>query len=181
MRHIGASLNPALRPVFPCKVKRMTKQPDATDEKIMLALRDNARTPMVALARTVGLSRSATQERLARLERSGTIAGYTIRYRAPDASEVRVWMFLTFFQGIICKDIVPSLLRHPEIRLCHSLSGKPDLTLLAHLATHEAIMDLREAIAAIPGVAEVTTCPVLKGHFDAWSGEVSDVVQAARG
>jgi Lrp/AsnC family transcriptional regulator, leucine-responsive regulatory protein len=159
----------------------MTKRLDRIDNLIVVTLRENARTPIVALARTIGLSRSATQERLARLEKSGVIAGYTIRTAQPEACDVRVWMFLTFHPGVICKDIVPSLMRHPEIRLCHSLSGKPDLTLLAHFPDHESIMDLREAIAQIPGMADVHTAPVLKGHFDAWSNEVSDVVMAAQG
>jgi DNA-binding Lrp family transcriptional regulator len=153
----------------------MTKQLDKIDENILRTLRDDARTPIVALAKTIGLSRSATQERLQRLEKSGAIAGYTIRFREREASEVRVWMFLNFSAGIICADIVPKLMRHTEIRLCHSLSGKPDLTLLAHLPNHEAIMPLREAIAQIPGIADVHTAPVLKAHFDAWTGEVSDV------
>ena len=153
----------------------MAKKLDQIDENILRTLRDNARTPIVTLAKAIGLSRSATQERLARLEKSGTIAGYTIRFRELEESEIRVWMFLNFNTGIICADIVPKLMQHTEIRLCHSLSGKPDLTLLAYLPSHGAIMPLREAISQIPGIADVHTAPVLKAHFDAWTGEVSDV------
>ncbi len=149
---------------------------DPTDENIVRILRDNARTPMVALAKRIGLSRSATQERLRRLEASGTIAGYTIRFRVAERDDVRVWMFVTFEAGKLCGDIVPSILRNVEIRLCNSLSGKPDLVLLAQLSSHSEIMALREKIAAIDGVAEVVTAPMLKAHFDAMSGEVSDLV-----
>ena len=54
---------------------------DETDRQLLALLRRNARMPLVALARAVRLSRSAVQGRLARLERSGAIGGYTIRGR----------------------------------------------------------------------------------------------------
>jgi Lrp/AsnC family transcriptional regulator, leucine-responsive regulatory protein len=154
----------------------MTKTLDRIDEIIIRTLRDNARTPLVSIARTAGLSRSATQERLRRLETGGHIAGYTIRYFEPDDATVRVWMFLEFDPGKLCADIVPSLMKHNEIRLCHSLSGKPDLVLLTELSSNQDIMALRESIAAIPGIASVHTAPMLKAHFDARTGEVSDIL-----
>jgi Lrp/AsnC family transcriptional regulator, leucine-responsive regulatory protein len=157
----------------------MTKTLDQIDEKIVMLLRDDARMPLVTLAKRIGLSRSATQERLRRLEANGTIAGYTIRFKAPDDTAVRVWMLIEFEPSILCVDVVPPLMRHPEIRMCHSLSGKPDLIVLAELTSHERIMALRESIAGIPGIATVQTAPMLKAHFDASTGEVSDVVAAA--
>jgi Lrp/AsnC family leucine-responsive transcriptional regulator len=51
---------------------------DETDEKLLALLEQNARRPVVALAKAVGLSRSAVQDRLARLEDSGAVARYTI-------------------------------------------------------------------------------------------------------
>src|SRR5256885_1234973 len=51
---------------------------DDTDRKMIALLRANARTPTAALARSLGLSRSAVQERLRRLERDQVIRGYTL-------------------------------------------------------------------------------------------------------
>src|SRR5581483_10708280 len=51
---------------------------DDTDRKLIALLRANARTPTAALARSLGLSRSAVQERLRRLERDGVVRGYTV-------------------------------------------------------------------------------------------------------
>ena len=53
----------------------MTKRLDAKDRGLLSLLRTNARLPVVALAKALGLSRSATQERLQRLESGGTIQG----------------------------------------------------------------------------------------------------------
>ena len=52
---------------------------DATDRKLIALLQDNARLSTVALAKAVGLSRSAVQERVHRLESAGVIAQYTVR------------------------------------------------------------------------------------------------------
>ncbi|HEY1386577.1 MAG TPA: AsnC family transcriptional regulator, partial [Dongiaceae bacterium] len=51
---------------------------DDTDRRLISLLRANARMPTAALGRHLGLSRSAVQERLKRLERDGVITGYTI-------------------------------------------------------------------------------------------------------
>ena len=50
-----------------------------TDAKLIALLRANAREPTASLARKLGLARSTVQERIARLEREGTIRGYTVR------------------------------------------------------------------------------------------------------
>src|ERR1700733_7741661 len=52
---------------------------DAIDEKLLLALRENARASTARLARLVGRSRTSVQSRLERLERRGVIVGYGVR------------------------------------------------------------------------------------------------------
>src|ERR1700752_1866130 len=52
---------------------------DDLDEHLLAKLRENARAPVAELARTLGLSRTTVQSRLARLERTGVIAGYAVK------------------------------------------------------------------------------------------------------
>ena len=52
---------------------------DDLDRRLLAELGADARLTQVALAARVGLSRSAVQERLKRLERDGVILGYTLR------------------------------------------------------------------------------------------------------
>ena len=49
------------------------------DEELIALLRLNAREPIASLARKLGLSRTTVQDRLRRLEQSGTIAGYAVK------------------------------------------------------------------------------------------------------
>lgn len=51
---------------------------DDHDWRILVELGKNARTPMVEMARTVGLSPDAVAKRLAKLERGGIIQGYIL-------------------------------------------------------------------------------------------------------
>lgn len=52
---------------------------DTIDRKILAALRDDGRMSLVDLAEKVGLSATPCKRRLARLEESGLISGYTAR------------------------------------------------------------------------------------------------------
>ena len=51
---------------------------DATDHALLALLRDNAREPVAALARRLGLSRTTVQSRLERLERQRVISNISI-------------------------------------------------------------------------------------------------------
>ncbi|MEO1324964.1 MAG: winged helix-turn-helix transcriptional regulator, partial [Pseudomonadota bacterium] len=58
---------------------------DEKDRKLLAALKQDSRASLVALAREIDLSRSATHDRITRLEERGIIQGYTIIER-PDVS-----------------------------------------------------------------------------------------------
>src|SRR6476619_7134026 len=63
------------------------QQLDEIDRRLLAELRADGRLTHVALAARVGLSRSAVQERVARLERTGVIAGYTVRVGEPSTGQ----------------------------------------------------------------------------------------------
>lgn len=59
----------------------MSGQPnlDEIDVRLLGLLRDDARQPIAQLAKELGISRGQLYSRLARLEESGVVAGYTVR------------------------------------------------------------------------------------------------------
>lgn len=141
----------------------MNKKLDARDEQIVALLRANARLPLATLAKKIHLSRSATQERLARLQSSGVITGYTVQLGADAAS--RAWLMLRYKPGTQCAALAPQMQKLREVRVCHSLAGAVDMLLLIEAESAEALTAVRQKIAAIDGIAEVTTAPVMKVHF----------------
>src|SRR4051794_37075652 len=97
---------------------------DDRDQKLLLALQRNARASVVDLARRVGLSRSATQERLGKLERTGVIAGYTV---VPGKSElgigVEALLLVRHAAGGNCSQTAPELKKIAEVKSIHALAG----------------------------------------------------------
>lgn len=141
---------------------------DDKDRLLLAALAADARESVVGLARRVGLSRSATQERLARLERTGVIRGYSVRLSeaATGAAGVRAWMNLAFQPGVACDAIIPHLEAMPEIEQAHALAGPVDLLLAVRCTSNDALSRLRDRIAAVPGVASLTTHVLLATRFE---------------
>lgn len=143
------------------------RQPDETDAKLLALLEGNARLPAVALARAVGLSRSAVQERLARLEDRGAIAQYTIvRGDSAGAAGIRS-ILLVKIERRPCEAVLRRFRDWPEIVACWSVAGPlHDAVLVVRTADAEALGDLRERLAALPDVGEIVTLPVLRTVAD---------------
>ncbi|MEQ1810297.1 MAG: Lrp/AsnC family transcriptional regulator [Terricaulis sp.] len=143
----------------------MSKLLDSTDEHLITLLRENSRMPLVSLAKKINLSRSATQERLQRLERHNIIARYTIQFGPSQDTSVRAWLSVRFLQGFRCNDVVPHILQRPEVRICHSIAGDIDLLILIETESFATVCETRNKIAAIAGVGELRTAPVMAAHF----------------
>lgn len=140
---------------------------DEIDERLLALLEKNARQPVVALARAVGLSRSAVQDRLARLEDDKAIAEYTIvRGSTETRASVRAVMMMKIATQP-CEPVLKRFTNWPEVLVCWSVAGLlVDAVLLVDTDSSEALGDLRERLASIPGVSDLTTGPVLRTLVD---------------
>ncbi|WP_037430924.1 Lrp/AsnC family transcriptional regulator [Sinorhizobium fredii] len=157
---------PDIRPAQPAEDDELTEL-DEKDRLLLAALRKDSRQSLVALARHAGLSRSATHERLRRLETRGTIAGYTIRLGVEaKAPVVRALVAVAFQPGKNCDHVLPHISGMPHVVSCWSLAGATDLMLLVECDSNDDLDTIRRQIATIPGVATVQTHVTLKTHFD---------------
>lgn len=138
---------------------------DEKDKLLLTLLRRDARRSIVALARDLNLSRSATQERLQKLQASGAIAGFTIVEGQSPAARQSAYMMVSFDAGYRCAQIVPKLKQLPSIGLIHSLTGPVDLVVRVDAETIGDIESSRSAIAAVPGVKSVSTSVLLERHL----------------
>ena len=88
---------------------------DALDQQLLALLRTNARAPVATLAAKLKVSRGTVTNRIARLEDSGVITGYTVRLR-PDSvpDEITAWMSITV-EGNRTREVVSMLLGEPGI------------------------------------------------------------------
>lgn len=125
---------------------------DDVDRTILAAVSRNGRATLADLSTATGLSVSAVQARLKRLESRGVIAGY----RAIVDAEA-VGRPLSAFIEITPldpgqPDNAPELLEHLDaIEACHSVAGDAAYMLFARVASpralEELIRDIRQAAA----------------------------------
>lgn len=140
---------------------------DELDGRILALLEANGRESATRLAAKVGLSRSAVQERVARLERDGIIQGYTIRRGSggPPPAGVDAYLFVRL-EGPACPRVAPRVRELPEVLSIESLAGELDMLIRARVPDMTALNTLRERVAHLPEVRTVTTTPVLAVHLD---------------
>ncbi|GIK98310.1 MAG: AsnC family transcriptional regulator [Alphaproteobacteria bacterium] len=142
------------------------KQLDDTDRQLISALSANARTPAALLARRLGLSRSAVQDRLKRLERDRVILGYTVTLGADLAdSSVSAQVMLTLDPKLQDR-AVDALRGLPEVKSAHTVSGVYDLVAEVTAATAEALDDVLTRIGKLPGVTRTTSSILLSTKFE---------------
>jgi Lrp/AsnC family leucine-responsive transcriptional regulator len=139
---------------------------DEKDRILIAALRRNARESLVGLTRSVGLSRSATQERMRRLEREGIIKAYTVELASAHDPAVRAMIAVTFEPGFRCKQVVPRLAGIPEVVACHSLTGSIDLMVNVACDSNATLNRIRDVVASVTGVATATTHIVLATEWE---------------
>ena len=138
---------------------------DDLDYRLIAELTADARLTQVALAARVGLSRSAVQERLKRLERDGVILGYTLRLGMDSKPGVRAYL-LVRGSGPSHERAVRMVKAFPEVRVADSVSGDIDLVLQLEAGRLEDINRIRDEVARLPDVSSTQTLLVMAERFD---------------
>lgn len=131
---------------------------DALDLQLLTLLEEDGRMALSALARRVRRSRSAIQERVQRLERSGHIAGYTIRRGG--AAGVRAYLLVSG-SAAAHERMVATLKSFPEVRVCDSVSGTVDIVLQLQAPDIASVERVCKAVGAVPGVERSITLFVM--------------------
>jgi DNA-binding Lrp family transcriptional regulator len=139
---------------------------DAIDEKLLSALRDNARASTARLARLVGRSRTSVQSRLERLEREGVIVGYSVRV-APEHELGAVRAHVMIKVGPKeARAVTAALKAIPQVRVLHSVSGDVDLIAVAATASVAEMDEVIDRIGALDGVERTTSSIILSTKFE---------------
>jgi DNA-binding Lrp family transcriptional regulator len=146
---------------------RRTDRPlDLQDRKLIALLREDARMPTAALARSLGVARTTVVERLKRLERDRIVAGYTVRMDAKvHARTLRVHVLLSI-DAKKSDAVVHALRALPQVRAVYAISGAFDCLAFVEAETTDEIDKVLDGIGAIPGVTRTQSSLVLSVKFD---------------
>jgi Lrp/AsnC family leucine-responsive transcriptional regulator len=122
--------------------------PDDVDQEILALLRRNARLSAAEIARRVNLTDSAVRRRISNLEKSGTIAGYTISIDADKVGPtVEAYIELVFAGNTNVHSFLGDAIRRPEVREAMTITGESDALLRVRVKAlpelRHLVMDLR--------------------------------------
>jgi DNA-binding Lrp family transcriptional regulator len=136
------------------------------DEKIILALKQNARISNSALSKTVGLSESACWRRLKSLEQSGAIKGYTAILaddRKQSVHRMVVQVTLERKNAAACAAFESRLRSVPNVSECYLVSGVFDYLVMLNITDVESFKRfVDDELMQIAGVAQIQSFSTLK-------------------
>lgn len=139
---------------------------DPVDNAIVTAVARDGRVTLAALSREVGLSVSAVQARLRRLETRGVITGYRALVNAEAVGRpLSAFIEITPLDPAQ-PDNAPELLAHLDaIEACHSIAGEASYMLFVRVASPRALEELVREIRQAASVRTRTTV-VLQTFFE---------------
>lgn len=144
---------------------------DSLDEAILERLRRNARETIASIGDALGKPASTISRRLAKLEDTGVITGYTvaINHELYDRS-VEAYVELAFLADADVHAILKEAMKRPEVREAVTLAGDMDALVRLRVAD---LAGLRRAVMVLRGQDAVTaskTRIVLGRH---WHGHAN--------
>ena len=137
-----------------------------SNRTILALLAGDGRMSFTELARQTGLSVSAVQQRVRRLEERGVIRGYAARID-PDQAGLPLTAFVSIkpFDPAAPDDTPDRLAHLRAIEACHSVAGDENYILKVRVASPAALEDLLQQIRAAASVSTRTTI-VLSTPFE---------------
>ena len=150
------------------KVINQNVQIDGIDKKILRALMEDARTPVLEIARQVGISGAAIHQRLRKLEKSGLLSGSKFVIN-PKVLGYTTMSFVGIFldKAMNNPDAVRQLKKIPEVLECHYTTGNWSILVKILCKDNEHLMHvLNKDIQTISGVSRTETFISLDQQID---------------
>jgi DNA-binding Lrp family transcriptional regulator len=144
----------------------MKPELDDVDNQILALLMDNARIPVVSIAKQVGMARTTVIARIAAMEARGIIAGYGVKLNQKLMQPaVRAYVGLSV-EARYSAALIRHLQQLPETETLCAVSGTIDYMLTLRCDTTETLDRLLDQIGAMDGVRQTSTSIILSKRID---------------
>ena len=150
------------------KIINQNLEIDGIDKEILRALMEDARTPILEIARKVGISGAAIHQRLRKLEKSELILGSKFIIN-PKALGYTTMAFVGIYldKAMNNPEAVKQLQKIPEVLECHYTTGNWSIFIKILCRDNEHLMHLlNKEIQSIPGVSRTETFVSLQQQID---------------
>lgn len=141
---------------------------DGIDKKILRFLMTDARTPILEIARNIGISGAAIHQRLRKLENSGLIAGSKFIIN-PKVIGYTTMAYIGIYldKAMSNPTAVKELEKIPEVLECHYTTGNWSILIKVLCRDNEHLMQvLNKNIQQIDGVSRTETFISLEQQID---------------
>ena len=134
---------------------------DQTDRRILAVLEGNARTSAAEIGRQIGLSRTAVQDRLSKLETSGVISGYHVQVADAQDDMIRAILFVKI-SARPCDPALNWMASLEGVLEVVSLSGELDALVRCTVPDVGTLTALNDKIGASDLITSSSSSVVLK-------------------
>lgn len=129
---------------------------DKFDRQIITLLTQNARRPIAAIGEQIGLSRTAVNDRIRKLEQAGVIKGYTVLLAGGAGEMISAYFELTF-RPFDLAEIKHAISDIREIRQAHALTGSTDLMLYVECGSMTRMNEIRQQLSGLMHLDKLQT------------------------
>jgi len=134
---------------------------DETDQKLLSALRHDARASLSDLAITLGVSRTTVRSRIERLQRSGDIVGFSVVLKADAARDPVRGLMMLGIEGRGSSRILRQLNGLSAVRATHTTNGRWDVIVEIGTTTLEDLDEVLSQIRRFDGIVSSETSLLL--------------------
>jgi len=136
------------------------------DEELLSILRCNARASISDIARATGVSRTAIQNRLNKLENNGVIKAYSVVLGSEYTNQLISANVSLKVNPNLRKNIGISLRKIHQISHIYSISGEYDLLVTIEAQTLEKLNSILNLVCSLEGVERTNSSIILDTIFD---------------
>jgi DNA-binding Lrp family transcriptional regulator len=134
---------------------------DNVDRRLLALLRENARASVASLAKELGVARGTVQNRMSRLERDGTVVGYSVRLK-PQVEEHRIRALMTIaVEGNRIDAVIAALRGDPAVGALHSTNGRWDIVAELRADSLSSFDQVLGRIRQLDGISSTETSLLL--------------------
>ena len=150
------------------KFTNETVEIDGIDKEILRSLMEDARKPILEIARKIGISGAAIHQRLRKLENSGLISGSKFVIN-PRMLGYHTMAFIGIYldKAMRNPEAVKQLKEIPEVLECHYTTGNWSILIKILCKDNEHLMNvLNHKVQSIEGVSRTETFISLNQQID---------------
>jgi len=133
-----------------------------SEEKLISILREDVRATVSEIARKLNISRATVQTRIAKLEKEGVIAGYTLVLGKEYLNQ-----YVSAHVAIAAEQkkssiVSAGLMKIEQVSRVHAISGEYDMIAVIHAPNTEQLSHLIDTIGSLEGVVRTNTSVILE-------------------